>query len=377
MKQIHAPKAITMWDFSYMERRWTGGGYENWETALDELTGRGYDAVRIDAYPHLFAKDPEGEWTLRPAWDQQAWGAPLITKIDHLKENLLCFITLCKEREIMVGLSTWFREDLERTYMQIKTPADLAGVWKAVLDAVEEAGLLDSILYVDLCNEYPQNCWAPFLKNDPAYEAAIAAGELKRGEDIPRHAPIAVQWMKESLEVLRKDYPELLYTFSQVGEYETMAAQDTSMLDVLEPHIWMSAYSEYYEKLGYGYARFDPKDFQNLALNGERIYRGNASYWDEKLKEGVRFHADWSRKAGKPLITTECWGLVDFKDGPLLHWDWIKHLCEIGTYAAIGEGRWMAIATSNFCGPQFVGMWRDARWHQKLTDAIKKGKLPE
>ena len=377
INRFKRPRAITMWDFSYLERRWTGGGYEDWPRVLDELKERGYDAVRIDAYPHLFAKDPVGEWTLLPAWDQQSWGAPLITKIDRLKVHLLEFISLCKERNIMVGLSTWFREDKDKTYMEITSPAELASVWKKVLDAVAEADLLDTVLYVDLCNEYPQNCWIPFIKNDPDYKKAVEAGELIEGQDIPRTAPIAAKWIKESVSVLRKTYPDLLYTFSQVGEYESMASQDTSALDLLAPHIWMSAYSEYYEILGYKYERFDPKDFQNLALNGERIYRERAEYWDEKLKEGVRFHADWSRAKKLPLVTTECWALVDFKDGPLLHWDWIKHLCEVGTLAAVKEGRWMAVATSNFCGPQFIGMWRDIAWHQWLTDIIKNGKLPE
>jgi hypothetical protein len=35
----------------------------------------------------------------------------------------------------------------------------------------------------------------------------------------------------------------------------------------------------------------------------------------------------------------------------------------------------MAIATSNFCGPQFVGMWRDVEWHQKLTEVIKSAPI--
>ena len=35
------PFAITMWDFSWLERRWPGAGYENWDLALDELVERG------------------------------------------------------------------------------------------------------------------------------------------------------------------------------------------------------------------------------------------------------------------------------------------------------------------------------------------------
>ena len=32
------PLAIAMWDFSWLERRWLGAGYEDWDQALDELS---------------------------------------------------------------------------------------------------------------------------------------------------------------------------------------------------------------------------------------------------------------------------------------------------------------------------------------------------
>ncbi|HEY7307481.1 MAG TPA: cellulase-like family protein [Bryobacteraceae bacterium] len=28
------------------------------------------------------------------------------------------------------------------------------------------------------------------------------------------------------------------------------------------------------------------------------------------------------------------------------------------------------MATSNFNGPQFAGMWRDVDWHRRMTDTI-------
>src|SRR5689334_19261386 len=70
------PLAITMWDFSWLERRWPGAGYEDWDVALDELKARGYDAVRIDAYPHLIHAGANRTWELLPEWSVQDWGAP-------------------------------------------------------------------------------------------------------------------------------------------------------------------------------------------------------------------------------------------------------------------------------------------------------------
>jgi hypothetical protein len=81
---------------------------------------------------------------------------------------------------------------------------------------------------------------------------------------------------------------------------------------------------------------------------------------------------DWSRSPGLPLVTTECRAIVNYKDWPLLDWGWVKELCAHGVEEAVKTGRWTGIATSNFCGPQFTGMWRDVEWHQRLTKRIRE-----
>jgi Sugar-binding cellulase-like len=53
-----------------------GAGYEDWDVALDGLALRGYDAVRIDAYPHLVAANPNAKWQLVACWNTQDWGSP-------------------------------------------------------------------------------------------------------------------------------------------------------------------------------------------------------------------------------------------------------------------------------------------------------------
>lgn len=369
------PFAITMWDFSWLERRWPGAGYENCKEALDGLVLRGYNAVRIDVYPHLLEKDPHGEWTIKPEWSTQVWGAPALTKIENIKDNLLEFLKLCKERQIMVGLSTWFREDIDNTRMQIEKPSDLARMWSNALDIIDEAGLNDTVLYVDLCNEYPLNCWVPFLRNDTEYQTMKKEKRLANGENVPRASQMAARWINESLMLLRKNHPQFDYTFSQTDEYDTLFEQDTTSLDILEPHLWMASYTEYYKEVGYNFERFETTGYDNMALYGEKIYREKADYWDKRLLEGIDWLAKWSKYMNKYLITTECWGIVDYKDWPLLNWDWVKHLCEIGVVKAVSTKRWVAIATSNFCGPQFIGMWDDIAWHQRLTKLIKGGDI--
>ncbi len=349
--------AITMWDFSWLERRWPGAGYEDWDAALDQLKERGYDAVRIDAYPHLIHWGPTRNWELLPEWNTQDWGAPARIRV-RVQPALNEFIGKCRDRGLLVGLSTWFRQDIHEHRMRITTPAQLGAVWKSCLDSID-ASLRGSILYVDLCNEFPLDVWAPFTP--------------KR---LSRATPEGVQWMAEPIALLKQSYPQYDYTFSFTSEYQNWKQQDVSMLDFLELHLWMTHFSDFYKKVGYNYERFDPKGYDNLAINAERIYNEGKDHWQARLKYGIDVLTEWSIAAKKPLITTECWSLVDYKDYPMLNWGWIKELCELGVTYAASKGRWAAMATSNFCGPQFHGMWRDVAWHRRLTDAIHGAALP-
>lgn len=352
LREIRRPLAISMWDFSWLERRWPGAGYESWDQILDELTDRGYDAVRIDAYPHLVSAAAERVWELIPVWSVQDWGSPAKNRV-RVQPELNQFIRKCGDRGLRVGLSTWFRQDFEDTRMRIRTPEDHGQIWKKTLDSIAAEGLLKHLLYVDLCNEFPLDIWAPFLP-----------------KGMRRASPEGERWMRDAIAVVRKSYPDLDYTFSVTSEYDTWKQQDVSMMDFLEPHIWMAQASDFYQQVDYHYERFDLKGYEHLVDRAKPLYLSKPDYWKSKLRDEIHLAEQWSRASSKPLITTECWGLVDYKDWPLLEWDWIKELCEIGVRTAAGTGRWVAMATSNFCGPQFVGMWRDKDWHKRLTSAI-------
>ena len=118
-----------------------------------------------------------------------------------------------------------------------------------------------------------------------------------------------------------------------------------------------------------------PDDYKNVVKNAERVYRERPGYWQKLLTDKIELMASVARKNRRPLVTTECWGLVDYKDWPLLKWDWIKDLCELGAITAARTGMWVGVATSNFCGPQFVGMWRDVEWHKRLTSIIRSSPI--
>lgn len=250
-KKLSRPLAITMWDFSWLERRWPGAGYENWELILDELKERGYDAVRIDAYPHLIAADGKGTWQLKPEWNQQMWGAPSLIEVSNVEENLLEFLRCCKKKGILVGLSTWFREDLDQIRLRITTPHELAKVWMKTLEVIDTENLLDCILYVDVSNEYPHPAWTPYL---------VEASGIKAPS---RFQDESIRWMKESLAELREAFPNIDYTFSELSiddesiarnpmtsEHYELTKKETDFLDFVEMHIWFTNFRIFMKRSG-------------------------------------------------------------------------------------------------------------------------------
>lgn len=351
------PYAITMWDYSWLERRWPGAGFEDWDKALDELVERGYDAVRIDAYPHFIWKDPHKEWEIIPVRNQQDFGSPARTRIT-VQNNLNDFIGKCAARNVKVALSTWWAIDVDNVVCDIKTPEDLAQAWMVTLDSIAEAGLLDNIIYIDPSNEFPLKAWTPFLQDDLNRDRSSL--EIQR-------------WMKKTIEILKSHYPKLIYTFSEIPK-SSWEEFDESYLDLFDPHIWMAG-GEFYEKINYNYEKFDPVGYDNIALYAEKLYRSDEDYWKELLISRINHAIQQSISTGKLLATTESWAVIQYKDWPLLDWGWVKELCELGTIKAAESGKWVAICTSNFCAPQFRGMWRDVEWHKRLTKIIKNSRI--
>ncbi len=363
------PLAIAMWDFSWIERRWPGAGFEEPGKALDELAERGYDAVRIDAFPHLFASGAEKEWTLLPVWYSNDWGSPYKNRI-RLLPAFLDFLQECRKRGIRAALSSWYREDEKQVRMQITSPEKMAENWLAVLRWLKKEGLLDVILYVDLCNEWPGDFWAPYFINEPTW-MTWSGWHTKR----------SMEYMKRSIEILRREFPSVPFCYSfdgwDVSHYHN---RDLSFFDLAEHHIWMAKLNdgEYEKEVGKAdNPRFSENYYHLMVDRAFDVYNRRKDYWDFLLVQGINQLAEAGKAAGLPLVTTECWGIVDYKDYPLLDWGWIKEICSLGVETASASGQWAIMATSNFASPQFVGMWRDIAWHRRLTDRIHRACLPE
>ena len=87
MQQKPERLALTMWDFSWLTRReGHEAEYADFDDVLDELVDRGYNCVRIDAFPHLVARGSDGElverFTILPEPFSAQWGNSTPVNVD-------------------------------------------------------------------------------------------------------------------------------------------------------------------------------------------------------------------------------------------------------------------------------------------------------
>ena len=102
------PLAIAMWDFSWMLRHRKGDSFEDYDKVLSGLIERGYNAVRIDAFPQLIAHDCDGElpdaYTFtKNDFGFQMWGNNFTVRNINPRSELKAFMKKCEEYGVWVG----------------------------------------------------------------------------------------------------------------------------------------------------------------------------------------------------------------------------------------------------------------------------------
>ena len=117
-------------------------------------------------------------------------------------------------------------------------------------------------------------------------------------------------------------------------------------------------------------SNFDAHQYKILE-NAQALYEADTVRWQTQLAQKIDAMAEWSTSTQLPLVTSEGWAVVTWKDSPNLDWTWIKDLNAFAVDRALRHHRWIAIATSNFCSPQFTGMWDDIPWHREMTTKIR------
>ncbi len=382
-------RAVTMWEFSWLLRR--GGDQREYADAgrvLDELAERGYDCVRIDAFPHLIAADARGhvatEFLVHPQPDHFMWGPHGgKVRVADPAGALADFVARCRSRGVTVALSSWFNADDEQRRLGIATPEDLVRVWDETLAGLDRHGLLDGVEYVDLCNEFPLDDWLPaaheriFGRPDDT-EPSIPGQAVEGGWSWTPRQRREIERYFAAAATLRSRWPGVRFTVSVAPVSESLFDLDYGALDLVETHLWLSSnVAEYAALTNFSLDEHGfPGAWQKQIDSLDDVYWPRQSYWHDALLAEMERWAGLAAAADRPLWTTEGWShilLDDFVSPAGRHaWDYVKAVAEAAVPAAVRLG-WAGICTSNFAEPHFPGMWADVEWHRRMTSLIKAG----
>ena len=363
--------AITMWDHTVFSRRWGDEAeFADWERSLDELAERGYDCIRIDAWPHLIDSD-QRVFTLTPQRKRWMWGNHRPVDI-RPHEEVPRFIELAAERGMSVGLSSWFQPDVDGHRRRVRRPEDYTRVWTRTLEHLE--GLHEHVRWVDLCNEFPLALWSPAAWKDIFGTPWPNIVPLERPFSEARRD--GMQRYFAAIDPLRERWPDLKYTFSFQGLFGARGFQrlDLSRFDLLEPHVWLSNDREFTLRSGHWAALAElPGSGALHRTMGPRTWDRHRARWRRALGRRMDAWVDAAKRHDLPLFTTEGWASTMYDDAPGgdgSEWRWVKEASEVAVELAIERG-WTGICTSNFCQPVFEGLWRDVAHHRRMTDAIR------
>jgi len=364
--------AISMWDFSWLLRRdGAEAEYADWDRALDELAERGYNCVRIDAFPHLISQTAE-RFVIRPQRPRFMWGNHASVEVGP-RRGLVEFVRKARERGVRVGLSSWFVDDDTHQRRSIRAPEDLSRSWRSVLDLLAGEGLLDAVAWVDLCNEFPLGIWVPAI-----YERLFGKAWpnvlplFRRWSDVERKA--VASYLAEAIDPLRSVYPQVRFTFSFQGfGASNVQALTPEALDCVEVHAWFVESPRLLLRSGQFLALLElPAGVAVHRTIGPWAFRSGRRRWLSELARRLDAWKAWA--GGRPIFTSEGWASIYYEGAASddAEWKWIKSASSEAIPLALDRG-WAGLCTSNFSQPHFPGLWRDVGWHREMTRLIRHG----
>lgn len=379
-----SPKAIAMWDFSWLLRRYRGGGFEHWDKVLDELVERGYNALRIDCFPQFIGLNDEAivqeEYFLpKKNWHPSLWGNEFSVTI-RPQESLINFLQKCRQRNISYVLASWFYGHGTNRNRSFSGSSGLVRSWNKVLELVRDNHLMDHLLYVDVLNEYPLWHGYHWLTSqlDQLNDTRNLATDFLNEEGQNRFNTDQILFYNTFLSTvireLKSHWPNIRFTASQTNTLNTPWQHlDIKEMEVLDIHHWMIYNQPFSRYTGYFDHIHRMKNDTKFATTQQRI----SDYWNEHneelsawLEEGIRSRKDWARDKNIPLGNTEGWGAVMWMNHPALSWNFIKESAEQAVHLGVKYG-YSFNCTSNFTHPHFE-LWQDIDWHREMTNIIRK-----
>lgn len=378
---------IAMWDYSWLNQHYSGGYFEDFNKVTGELIERGFNAVRIEAFPFIIDKlDSINQMVTIGGNPLATWGASDIDRKHSIVDELISFMKIAKEKGLYVILSTWNPDCREFPNLNEKyANRDLyMHAWERILDILKKNGLHDQILYVDIDQEFPN--FSPFKNKikeladtiKPSSEILTKelskhnCNNLKKSEWNEAQMVFVHDLLQETLLNYHIKYPGLRFTFSFTDHWNEFRAMNLNLLDVLELHIWMEQSERFNTRTRFNDIDRDRGD-HDYKEYAERLNQTLASIRPMLLKDlhnRLAYAKSWSEELGAPLTTTEAWGPWWHMDNKDLDWKWLYDWCEEGMSLSAEYGFWGSTPW-NFSHP-YWNNWSNTTWYQRVNTNFKE-----
>lgn len=373
------PKRLTiaMWDYSWLYAHYPSGAYEDYDRVTDELLDRGFNTVRIEAFPWVVGQlDHPDEKTTVTARPLATWGVSDIDRQHAVALELAEFMAVTQRKGMYVILSTWGQTHPE---YPDKEPDRFVEVWEKTLAFLEERDLLSHVLYVDLDQEFPYfSAHAAKLKalGEPAgdSEGTTDASDRQR----PRRG---FKWNDDQLDYvgevfnqsiarLQRLYPAQRFTISLTSFWDECRVLNLKCFDVLEVHCWIHGPSfdnrtGFYDDLVKDRGSRSYTDYQRRI---DAAFAAMRPMLKADMHQRLAAAAMWGREICAPVTTTEAWGPWWHMDHPDLRWDWLRDWCAECNRLAAQYGFWGSTPW-NFSHPYWEN-WSDVSWYREVNNAF-------
>lgn len=384
------PLTISMWDFSWLKCSHHGGAFHDMERCVAEAAERGYNTLRIDAFPHDYTSEIPTRFAAQGLNRRfRTWGDVLVPggfSVD-VRRKVIDLADICRRHNIWLALDTWQSVDvIARTLpkggmiepdQEEKVCRDWSEAWVKALRLMREDGVLERAVWVAPLNEVPLFLGSMMRSVKVSDPEVRHEGQTRFCVDLPELDALFQRinlWLGEAIkaEISIDDIP---LAYSALGA-ENYAARVTDIYDVVDVHFMPDVLlheedKTALEKAGKGASKFSLHD----ALNSYDLTLYSAA-WSRALKRNyagmlalahnyARAALDYTTtQSGKRLtaVLTEPYGPCNFPDHPEVNWEaykqWNADAARIfASYAYAG------LSLSNHAEPLF-SLWQDVEWQR-------------
>lgn len=177
------------------------------------------------------------------------------------------------------------------------------------------------------------------------------------------------QDLNGAMKLLQREFPELRFTASIHGDERWLSVPLN--FDCLDVHFYLDADPRWINR-----TRFNEFIADGIFANdawfkefNDRCRKAHHAVMPmlfQKQQQRLANFSAWAESHGMPLTTSESWSTWYYIDHPELNWEWLLEWAEMTVDGAIAHNMW-GWTPHNYAQPQFEN-WKDASWHQKLTD---------